>query len=86
MPRHVPPPVACLLLCAPLLTGCGSNPTVVEAPRLAVPASLLSCTDQPAPPAPGTDDAALAHWILDLAAAGDDCRGKLGAVAKVLHE
>ena len=86
MPRHVPPHAACLLLCVPLLTGCGSNPTVVEAPHLAVPASLLSCAGQPEPPASGADDTALAHWILDLAAAGDDCRGKLGSVAKVLQQ
>jgi len=73
-----------LLPCALLLTGCAGNPpNVVEAPRLTVPVSLLSCAEQPDPPAAGADDTALARWILDLAAAGDDCRGKLAAVARV---
>lgn len=69
-----------------LLTGCGSSPPrLAEPPRLTVPASLLSCAPQPELPATGTDDAVLARWILDLAAAGDDCRTRLDAVAKVVN-
>lgn len=80
LPRAIP-----LLPCVLLLMGCASNPPVIaEAPRRTVPASLLSCAAQPQPPAAFVDDTALAHWILDLAAAGDDCRGKLAAVAHVV--
>jgi len=87
MPHHILSRAMPLLPCALLLTGCGGRlPNTVEAPRLTVPASLLACAEQPEPPAAGTDDTALAHWILDLASAGDDCRGKLRAVAKVLHQ
>ena len=85
MPHHILSRAMPLLPCALLLTACGSSLNTVEAPRLTVPASLLACATQPEPPAAGTDDTALAHWILDLASAGDDCRGKLGAVAKVLN-
>jgi len=86
MPHHILPRAMPLLPCALLLTACGSSlPNIVEAPRLTVPASLLACAAQPEPPPPGTDDTVLAHWILDLASAGDDCRGKLAAVAKVLN-
>ena len=85
MPHHILTRAMPLLPCALLLTGCASSlPNVVEAPRLTVPASLLACAGQPEPPATEADDTVLAHWILDLAAAGDDCRGKLSAVAKVL--
>lgn len=86
MPRHILPHAVGLLLSAPLFTGCGSQPTVVEAPRLTVPQSLLSCAGQPEPPQANADDATLAHWILDLAAAGDDCRARLAAVARTLGQ
>ena len=86
MPPRIPSPAALPLLSALLLTGCGGPPALVEAPRLSVPASLLACSDQPEPPDASAGDTALAHWILDLAAAGDDCRGKLAAVAKVLNQ
>lgn len=85
MAHHRLPSARTLLPCVLLLTGCGSNlPELAEAPRLVVPASLLSCAPQPEAPATGTDDATLARWILDLAAAGDDCRTRLDAVAKVV--
>lgn len=85
MVHRILPPVTPLLPCVLLLTACGGRPPqVAEAPRLTVPVSLLSCAPQPEPPAAGADDTALAHWILDLASAGDDCRGKLAAVGKVL--
>jgi hypothetical protein len=51
-----------------------------------VPPSLLACQPQPAPPDP-VDDTALALWIVDLALAGEDCRGRLARVKELLpHE
>lgn len=84
MLRHILMRAMPLLPCVLLLTACAGQPVVTEAPRLVVPPSLLSCQEQPQPPADGADDTALAHWILDLAAAGDDCRGKLAAVRRVV--
>lgn len=87
MPRLTPPPAAPLLLSVLFLAGCGTMPSPaadVSPPR--VPASLLACAAQPDPPEAGADDRALAHWILDLAAAGADCRGRLGAVARILQQ
>ncbi len=86
MPRLVPLPATPLLLCALFLTGCGTTPPLAaDGPRTPVPPSLLTCAAQPEPPAPGADDRSLAQWILDLAAAGDDCRSRLRAVARVLQ-
>ena len=73
------------LLCLPLLTACGAGPArVVQAPRLSIPDSLQTCAPQPEPPAAGADDTDLSNFILDLAAAGEDCRGKLAAVVRVI--
>ena len=53
--------------------------------RPVVPASLLACA--PAPAAPDLNvprwDVVLAGYLLDLGAAGADCRTKLRAVAKL---
>lgn len=43
------------------------------------------CQAQPAPPAVGSDDTALAQWILDLVTSGADCRSKLAAVARIVN-
>lgn len=48
-----------------------------------VPPSLATCAPQPEPPA-NADDTDVANFILDLAAAGEDCRAKLAAVVKVI--
>jgi hypothetical protein len=47
-----------------------------------VPASLLTCQAAPVPPDLNVPrwDQVLAGYLLDLGAAGDDCRAKLGAV------
>ena len=83
MPRSAPP-VLPLLLCATLLWGCGPSRPVLLPP--VVPPSLLACQPQPAPPDP-VDDTALALWIVDLALAGEDCRGRLARVKELLpHE
>lgn len=83
MRRLIPRRAWIPLLCALLLMGCGQT-AVVEAPRLDVPASLLTCPAAPVPPPQGADDTALARWMLDLAAAGDACRATLAAVARVV--
>lgn len=72
------------LPCVLLLTACGPGaPVVVRQP---VPPSLLVCQPQPEPPA-SPDDTALALWLVDLAAAGEDCRARLGSVRRLLaHE
>jgi len=61
-----------------LWTACGAPPPALL--RHQVPPSLLACQPQPQPPDAGTTDTALALWIVDLAAAGDDCRGRLARV------
>lgn len=86
MPHHPPPRALFLLPCCVLLARCApaSEPVVVKA---AVPPSLLTCA--PPPPAPDLGgrrwDEALADYLLDLAAAGDDCRAKLNAVGKLVQ-
>ena len=52
--------------------------------RPVVPVSLLTCQPQPAPPE--GDDTALALWIVDLAAAGEDCRGRLGRIRTLVGD
>lgn len=46
--------------------------------RPAIAPELLTCTPQPVPVI--ATDTDLAYYLLDLANAGEDCRGKLGAV------
>lgn len=77
-----PPPLPALLclLSVTLSPACAPSPALV---RPAVPASLLACQPQPAPP-DGPDDSALALWILDLAAAGEDCRARLHNLKELL--
>jgi hypothetical protein len=60
-----------------LLSGCATTPTPV------VPSQLLSCSAQPKAPTAGTQRT-VALYIIDLAAAGDDCRDKLGSVRRIL--
>lgn len=70
------------LLLPLLLLACGPGPPVLV--RHQVPASLLQCQPQPDPPA-SPDDTGLALWIVDLAAAGEDCRARLGSVKGLLN-
>lgn len=67
-----------LIIVGGTLSGCSTTATVV-------PSSLLACEPQPiAPTAPGTTERQVGHYIVDLAAAGDDCRTKLGSVREIL--
>ena len=76
-------PAWLVLLCAPLWTAC-ANPGPPVLVRPVVPVSLLTCQPQPVPP--DGDDTALALWIVDLAAAGEDCRGRLGRVRDLVAD
>lgn len=85
MPRLLPPRAALLLPLCGLLACCAPapEPTVV---RPTVPASLLTCAAAPAAPDLNVPrwDQVLADYLLDLSAAGDDCRAKLGAVGNLV--
>lgn len=49
-----------------------------------MPDALQHCQAEPAPPLVLSRDADLADYVVALADAGDDCRAKLAAVARVL--
>ena len=59
--------------------------TEVKYIRQEVPVSLLDCTPQPVPPAIASQrDVAL--YLLDLAKAGEDCRGRLATVKRIVEK
>ncbi len=68
-----------------LLSACAHAVPVVVKPT--VPPALLACAAQPAAPSLTGPrwDLALALFIVDLSAAGADCRAKLGAVAGLVR-
>lgn len=77
------PRLALPLLLLPLpWMGCGAAPGLLV--RQEVPQALLACQAAPAPPQAPFDDQALALWIVDLAAAGEDCRSRLASVKELL--
>jgi uncharacterized lipoprotein YmbA len=61
------------------LAGCASTTPVV-------PPTLLACAAQPKSPADqaGATQRDVALYVVDLAAAGDDCRSKLGSVRRIV--
>lgn len=66
-----------IFVVAMILTGCATT-------KPTVPGQLLHCADQPPAPVEGTQrDVGL--YVIDLAAAGDDCRTKLGSVRIILE-
>jgi len=73
--------VASLLLAAAIvLSGCSATL------RSTVPPSLLECEPQPVSPAgnPKATDRDAALYVVDLAAAGEDCRSKLASVRRIV--
>ncbi len=60
------------------LAGCARPPIA--------PASLLTCLDQPKSPSGNAAamDTHGANYVVDLAAAGQDCRSNLGSVRRLL--
>lgn len=82
----LPLALSALISCA-LLTGCGSGaPSLVktELVRQTIPPALLRCDDEPEPPAGVISQRDIALFLIDLASAGDDCRGKLAAIGKLV--
>lgn len=76
-----------LLCCLALLTGCGrTTVTLIKIDRLTPPDALLTCADQPEPPAGTLTQAGVAGYIVSALDAGEDCRQKLGAVKKWADE
>lgn len=75
------------LILAALLTGCAGHPvTETRVEHLDLPAALLTCSDAPAAPGPDVTQRDVALYVLDLWAAGDDCRGKLGRVRELVAD
>lgn len=73
------------------LAGCQHQPETVYVDRVVevrphVPASLLHCKAEPAPLAADARQRHVAPYVLDLAAAGRDCRRKLGTVATIIGD
>lgn len=71
------------LFSAALLTACGTPEVrtvpVVKIERQKIPAGLLTCDPAPAVPVAETQRQ-VAAYVVDLWAAGEDCRVKLGKV------
>ena len=76
---------ALLLLSCGLLARCAPAPSPVLV-RPAIPPMLLTCQAAPVPPDLNVPrwDQVLARYLLDLGAAGQDCRAKLRAVGKLV--
>lgn len=71
---------AAVVLASLFLAGCGTTAAAPELVRIPLPAGLLSCAAEPVPPAKPYTQRAVALWLIDLADAGADCRGKLDEV------
>lgn len=71
------------------LGGCATAPVyvdrvVVERPHVAP--SLLACRPEPEPLPVGARQRDVAPYVIDVLAAGADCRRKLGTVAQRIQE
>lgn len=87
MRRQLQTPALILLLSSPSLAGCGAVQAVATLiPRQPLPAEVWQCPAQPEPPAGGSfDDAALASWVADVAAAGQGCRDQLATAHDIVE-
>ena len=74
------------LLAALALSGCASTPLVRPDTPLSdrIPSSLLTCADRPIA---GSLDrqSDVARWVVELDAAGEDCRRKVNAVGQIVE-
>lgn len=72
---------------ASLLAGCAARPATVVRTPLAerIPPSLTTCA---ARPDPGEADrqSDVAAFVVELDAAGEDCRGKVEAIRRIVAE
>ncbi len=71
------------------LSSCANGPapavvTRVEVARQQIPPALLRCRDHPEPPPDPVTEVEYDAYVLDLAAAGDDCRRRLGVVRDIV--
>ena len=67
------------------LSGCTQTVVRPDSPlRDRIPASLLQCADRPVA---GSLDrqSDVARWVVELDAAGEDCRSKVGAVKQIVE-
>ncbi|KZC01420.1 hypothetical protein ABID82_004256 [Methylobacterium sp. PvP062] len=81
--------LAALIALGACLAGCQTDTVYVDRVQFVRPAiapSLLSCSPEPAPPAPTAKMKAVAPYVVDLAQAGEDCRRKLDTVRACLSE
>ena len=82
MPLRHPTPAPLALLSVLALTACG--PVQPQVVLLQVPDSLKTCAPEPVPPRVLSNDADLVDFMLSLADAGADCRGRLDAVVRAI--
>ena len=70
------------LLSTAFLTACASPAplTEIRVERVEIPAPLLRCADEPPVPQSGGTWAEFFGYVVDLRAAGEDCRAKLAAI------
>ena len=67
-----------------LLSGCTTTTRVVETPLSErIPTSLLGCRSKPIPSSLDRQSN-VARWVVDLDAAGEDCRSKLQAIRQIV--
>ena len=74
--------IASASLCLASLTACASPTplTEIRVERVEIPAPLLRCAEEPPVPSSGGTWAEFFGYVIDLRAAGEDCRAKLGAI------
>ena len=77
-------PVFILVVAITILGGCAKPSPAITVAGPSVPDQLLTCRDEPTPPATGTQRA-VALYVIDLADAGDDCRQKLAGVRGIVR-
>ena len=68
------------------LTSCADRPSPLTELRLVpqeIPAVLLSCAEEPEAPKPGATWQEFFGWIVDVRAAGNDCRARVEAIREL---
>lgn len=67
-----------------LLSGCTTTTRVIETPLSErIPTSLTQCRSRPVPSSLDRQSD-VARWVVDLDAAGQDCRSKLQAIKQIV--
>lgn len=84
--RHAMKAGAVLLL-LPLLTGCATEPPIIQVQTvlLAPPPEMMMCRDEP--PVPGdVTSVEIAEYVLDLVDAGQNCRDAIASISRWVAE